>query len=224
MGDGLAGLITQAEYARRIGVSKVAVHKWVRAGIIPLRDGLIDPGEADRCRAAHCDPTRSKGLAVAMPQSEPPSSKKAEKPEVVPVAKKRKSPRAEKPAATQQPAAPASRPINSKSHEDTEDEQPEAVPTLNSARLEGEILKNKKRALELDEARGKLVDREKTKRAVFALARQEREHWQNWPARIAPVMAAELGIDTKRLQGVLDRRVREHLAEIADGQLRLRVV
>lgn len=222
----MVGLITQAEYARRIGVSKVAVHKWVRAGIIPLRDGLIDPGEADRCRAAHCDPTRSKGLAVAMPQSEPPSSKKAEKPEVVPVAKKRKSPRAEKPAGAKQPAAPEPQPTTPEptTPEDTADEQPEAVPTLNSARLEGEILKNKKRALELDEARGKLVDREKTKRAVFALARQEREHWQNWPARIAPVMAAELGIDTKRLQGVLDRRVREHLAEIADGQLRLRVV
>jgi hypothetical protein len=62
-------LITQADYAKRRGVSQVAVHKAVKAGRITLIDGRIDPAVADiqwqantRTRAAskppdHAGPT-----------------------------------------------------------------------------------------------------------------------------------------------------------------------
>jgi hypothetical protein len=51
---------------------------------------------------------------------------------------------------------------------------------------------------------------------VFRLARQERDAWAGWPARIAAMMAADLGIGAHRMQTVLEAHVRQHLEELAD--------
>ncbi|MDI3259483.1 MAG: hypothetical protein QJR02_07280 [Sinobacteraceae bacterium] len=52
--------MTQAAYARSRGVSKQAVAKLVRRGIVPLIDGKIDPDVADLKISQHLDPGRSK--------------------------------------------------------------------------------------------------------------------------------------------------------------------
>jgi hypothetical protein len=69
---------------------------------------------------------------------------------------------------------------------------------------------------------------------VFRLARDERDAWVNWPARVAAVMAAELSaacseaaggtveLDAHRLHSLLERHVREHLAELAEIRPSLR--
>lgn len=54
----MAELISQAEYARRRGVSRQAVHKAVRAGRLSLFRGKIDPEVADQQWAAKADPAR----------------------------------------------------------------------------------------------------------------------------------------------------------------------
>jgi hypothetical protein len=69
------------------------------------------------------------------------------------------------------------------------------------------------RRLEFDEKSGRLVDAETVQKAVFELSRQDRDAWSNWPAQVSPLMAAELGIDQVALSVVLERYVREHLAE-----------
>jgi len=51
---------------------------------------------------------------------------------------------------------------------------------------------------------------------VFRLARDERDAWVNWPARVAAMMAAELEIDPHQLHTVLERDVREHLGGLAE--------
>lgn len=102
-----------------------------------------------------------------------------------------------------------------------QDDDGPAAGTLAAERLRGEQLKNRQREIAIAEADGRLVDKEQTKRAVFALARELRESWQNWPARVAPTMAAELGVDQRKLQGVLDKAVREHLTEFADRPLKI---
>lgn len=58
-----------------------------------------------------------------------------------------------------------------------------------------------------------LVDQEAVHKAVFALSRQDRDAWSNWPARVAPLIASELGVDQVALAVTLERYVREHLAE-----------
>jgi hypothetical protein len=41
--------------------------------------------------------------------------------------------------------------------------------------------------------KGELVERSRATALVFRLAREERDTWVTWPARIAALMAAELG-------------------------------
>jgi hypothetical protein len=57
---------------------------------------------------------------------------------------------------------------------------------------------------------------------VFKLAREERDAWVNWPARVAAMMAAELEVDPHRLHAVLERQVRDHLAALAEVRPNLR--
>ena len=48
------------------------------------------------------------------------------------------------------------------------------------------------------------------------MAREERDTWINWPARIAALMAAELGVEPHPMQKVLEAQVRAHLAELSE--------
>ncbi len=58
-------LITQAEYARRVNVSRQAVHDWVSRGVIHLVDGLVDPDQAQAAIAAVHDPVRDQRILAA---------------------------------------------------------------------------------------------------------------------------------------------------------------
>ncbi|UOM36742.1 hypothetical protein [Acuticoccus sp. I52.16.1] len=51
---------------------------------------------------------------------------------------------------------------------------------------------------------------------VFKLAREERDAWVTWPARVAALMAAEFGTDVGATQRVLESHVRAHLEELAE--------
>jgi biotin operon repressor len=94
--------------------------------------------------------------------------------------------------------------------------------TYMQARTANEVLKAQERRLRLQQIKGELVDRAKAVAQVFRLARDERDAWINWPARAASVIAAELEVDSHRLHTVLEKQVREHLAELAEIKPNLR--
>jgi hypothetical protein len=94
--------------------------------------------------------------------------------------------------------------------------------TFMQARTANEVLKAQERRLRLQQMKGELVDRAKAVAQVFRLARDERDAWVNWPARAAALMAAELEVDAHKLHTVLERQVREHLAELAEVRPNLR--
>jgi hypothetical protein len=87
-----------------------------------------------------------------------------------------------------------------------------AQNTFHDARTANEVLKAQERRLRLDERKGKLVDKARALLLVHRLAKEERDAILAWPARVAAEMAAELGVDTHRLQTMMDTRLREHLA------------
>jgi hypothetical protein len=70
--------------------------------------------------------------------------------------------------------------------------------------------------LRVQRMRGELVERDRASALVFRLAREERDTWINWPARIAALMAAELGVEPHPMQKVLEAQVRAHLAELSE--------
>jgi hypothetical protein len=94
--------------------------------------------------------------------------------------------------------------------------------TFMQARTANEVLKAQERRLRLQRMKGELVDRAKAVAQVFKLARDERDAWVNWPARVAAMIAAELEINPHQVHTVLERHVREHLADLADVRPSLR--
>lgn len=90
------------------------------------------------------------------------------------------------------------------------------------ARTAHEATKAHLAKLRLQRMKGEVVDRTNAIALVFQLAREERDSWLNWPARVAALMAAELGIDAHTMQKVLETHVRAHLASLAEPRLEFR--
>ena len=108
-------------------------------------------------------------------------------------------------------------------------EQGLAAPPANSAmtflqaRTANEVLKAQERRIRLQKLKGELVERARAEELVFRLAREEREAWVTWPARVAALMAAELSaacseevhVEVAAMQKILEDHVRSHLEELA---------
>ena len=90
------------------------------------------------------------------------------------------------------------------------------------ARMANEVLKAQTARVRLQKMKGELVDRARAVTTVFDLARRERDAWLNWPPRVAALMAADLGVEAHAMETVLEARVRQHLAELAEVKVDLR--
>ena len=88
--------------------------------------------------------------------------------------------------------------------------------TFVQARTAHEIAKAHLARLRLQRMKGELIDRARTTAMVFRLAREERDTWINWPARVAALMASELGVEAHSMQKALETHVRAHFAELAE--------
>src|SRR5919106_2508414 len=66
---------------------------------------------------------------------------------------------------------------------------PGQAMTFMQARTANEVLKAQERRLRLQQMKGELVDRAKAVAQVFRLARDERDAWVNWSARVAAMIA-----------------------------------
>jgi DNA primase len=89
-------------------------------------------------------------------------------------------------------------------------------PSFLQARTANEVLKAQERRLRLQRLKGELIDRARATAQVFTLARQERDAWVQWPARVAADLAAELGMETHTVQTALEAAVKAQLAELAE--------
>lgn len=93
--------------------------------------------------------------------------------------------------------------------------------SYSEARRVGQIIKVRREKLALDTERGALVDADRARKLAFEMFRLERDAWLNWPARVAAVMASELGVEASEMERVLDSHVREHLADIAEPKINI---
>jgi len=95
------------------------------------------------------------------------------------------------------------------------------------------VYQAQERQLSIQKKKGALVDRARAETMVFRLARQERDVWVTWPARVAALMAAQVSaevsgttgatvtIETATMQRVLETHVREQLDALADLKVTL---
>ena len=91
-----------------------------------------------------------------------------------------------------------------------------ASPKLIELREQHEAEKVRRARINNARLEGSLIDRAKAEALVFQLARQEREAWASWPARVAALIASEVGADPAKMEATLRRHVRRHLEELAD--------
>jgi hypothetical protein len=193
------GVASNRELARQLGVSETAVRRAEKAGRIAREaNGAWDLARVKAAWAGNTDPAQQRREPSAGD-----AGRKAARRAVKPVP---------------EAALGAVR--------ETLREQGEPVATgamtFMQARTANEVLKAQERRVRLQRMKGELVDRAKAVAQVFRLARDERDAWVNWPARVAAMMAAELEVDPHQLHAVLERHVRDHLAELAEVRPNLR--
>jgi hypothetical protein len=85
-----------------------------------------------------------------------------------------------------------------------------------SLRRRREELKIEAQQIELEKARGELIEREAVKRFISERGRLERDSWLAWVSAVSARLAASLGLDHRRLSGTLDAEVRMQLRHLAD--------
>lgn len=202
--------LSERQYAARVGLSRGAIQKAKEAGRLVLHaDGSIDAEASDQRRAAMTDPAKSRGAPKARPRSGASSAGKL------------------KPVPEAAVAAVG----------DTLREQGMPAPapvagggmTFLQAKTANEVLKAQERRLRLARLKGELVDKARAERLVFRLAREERDAWVTWPARVAALMAseltAELGdsaeVGAAAMQKVLEAHVHAQLDSLAEIRIGL---
>jgi hypothetical protein len=87
------------------------------------------------------------------------------------------------------------------------------------------------RQLAIQKKKGALVDRARAETLVFRLARQERDVWVTWPARVAALIAADISAEVEKATGapvtfeaaILQRVLETHVREQLDALAELRV-
>lgn len=197
------GLSRRAYAAHRkaqglIGGTDTAVRKALAAGRIVLeQDGTIDPERADRMWASGTDASRQRdaekiGEGVAKAKAAP---------EIV------------------RPVPDDDLDAVDAGLEDDEgwaELDGNGRLTLAAANAADKAYSARMRKLRYEHLKGRLVERSAVRNHVFDLARKMRDSWMQMPARKAALMAAELGVDAYEMEQVLDRFIREHLAEQAE--------
>ena len=188
-------MTSNRELARRIGVSETAVRRAEKAGRIGREaDGSWDLAKVRAAWSSNTDPSQQR-----RPQHRARPARARMKP--VPEAAV---------GAVRETLRESGEPVSA------------GGMTFMQARTANEVLKAQERRVRLQRMKGELVDRARAVAQVFKLARDERDAWVNWPARVAAVMAAELDVDAHKLHTALERYVRDHLAELAEIRPNLR--
>lgn len=191
--------LSRRKYAAHRGVSEKAVRKAIAAGRITVEaDNTIDPAKADKQWDAQTDPAMQRGRSAGTAG-----------------------------AAT---ARTATKPVPKSALRAVDDTLRDAgtVPEAGGevsflrARMANEVLKAQTAKVRLQKMKDELVDRTSATAMVFDLARRERDAWLNWPSRVAANLAAELGVDPHMAEQVLDKYLRQHLADMAEIEIELR--
>jgi hypothetical protein len=189
-------LLTQKDYARRIGKSAQYVNKLVGTGKIVLRDGRVDPKQADAALKAW-----------ARPGAKPNSAKSAKKRQAR--AKKAGKASAKKRAARPHSSEPAS--------VETPRARVSASNSLTAWRAKNEEVKAKLGELELKKAEGELLPKSEVLEAERWKNANIRTRFRRLARTLAPRMARIAS--ASEAEAVLLEEIDLQLAELAADPL-----
>lgn len=208
MSDTASKSLSQADFARRRGVSKKTVTAWKQKGLLVLDEsGRVDVDASEWSLDQR--PATYRGGVTHRPIRTNPVTAEAPPP------KPARSPRPEPEAASPPPA-----PEEDGDGDGPFDPDDPNLTLVEAARRKENYLGLQRKQLVEKEA-GRLIDRATAEALFFATARDLRDAWLAWPARIAVVMADELQVDARALTTVLTAHVQQHLAELGEPEAQL---
>lgn len=182
---------SQRAFARRIGLSQPRVNQLIKDGLPVLPNGRVDTEAAIRWLEQNLDRERSV-------RAKEGSAGAVTGP--VPA-------RTVKPVNQAVSLPPVAAPASA------------AGAPMAEVRRQHEIVKVARARLRLETEKGRLINRDEIKVAIFNRARRERNAHLAWVLRVAPQLAAELTVDPALMFTTLDRYLREHLADLAKTPL-----
>lgn len=195
-------LVSQADFARQHGVSRKTVTQWKAAGYLVLDGGKVDVEATDAALEERGVGRFGNGNKKPVTSAEPKGNGKAKK------------------------AAPKPDP----------DDAPDLDAIVQDADafiravLAGEyatyahaerIKENAlalKHVLDARQKAGALVELSLAERVLFEAFRAVRDSWLNWPARVGPLVAADLGLEADTVTEALTQHVQQHLAELGEPE------
>lgn len=202
-----AKFLSQADFARRRGVSRKTVTGWKQKGILVTDEaGRIDVDATEW--ALDQRPANYRGGVTHRPVRAVPGNRPAPEP---------KAPAKPKPDTWQTIGEAMPRPgtVPAEGDDDEAGLDPTNLPLPLAIRRKENFL-GLQRKQEVEKNEGKLVDREAAEKLFFDTARDFRDAWLSWPARVAVVMADELKVDPRALTTILNAHVKQHLSEIGE--------
>jgi hypothetical protein len=180
---------TKADYARRHGVSRPAVQKWEKAGWLALVDGKVDVEASDAKLAKYRD---SKDGRATVGKRKPAASKPAT--------------------------------VNALDGESPQQAAERIVRTLGADMPieEAKRLKENYLALvlqlEYQQKDGALVDLSLAEQVLFEATRGARDAWLNFPTKVGPQLAAQLGLEADKVTEALSAYVHKQIAELGEPE------
>ncbi|ARK86053.1 hypothetical protein [Burkholderia pseudomallei] len=70
--------------------------------------------------------------------------------------------------------------------------------------------------LEFEQKSGSMIDLAVARTVLFDAARAARDSWMNWPMRVGPKIAADLGLEADRVTEVLSEHVHTQIADLGE--------
>lgn len=206
--------LNQADFARRRGVSRKAVTGWKQKGLLVVSDvGLIDV-EASEWNLDQRPASYRGGVTHRPIRAAPGNTGNTQ------------TGAPSKASATPPPRAVAAIPPAPPAESEVEDELLDFDPDDPNLDLQEAVRRKEnflglQRKQEYEFKQGSLVNREAAEKLFFDTARDIRDAWQSWPARVAVEMADELKIDARKLTMVLTEYVQKHLDELGEPEATL---
>jgi hypothetical protein len=183
--------VSEAEFARRYGVSRPTVTRWKRAGHLKIIAGKVDVEISDALLHAAGLGEKHQSSAAAVDASLP----------APPVGQQRDDP------------APPPEP------DQAENFLAALLSGNYGTRHEAERIKENAlaglRTLELQRRAGSLIELEAATTAFFECARATRDALTAWPGEVGPLLAADLDVPADRMTELLATHVRKLLAGLA---------
>ncbi|WP_070106483.1 hypothetical protein [Burkholderia plantarii] len=222
-------LVSKAEFARMHGVSHTAVAKWQKAGWLVLQGSKVDVEASNAKLKQYRDSTdarakrsRAKVSAEAKPETKNETEVETETSGAAGAP-------GDASAADEQPKRTGERIVvdeviallPGESSEDAAERLTAGLTVdlsmpIEEAKRIKEVYLALLNRLEYEQKSQMVIDLDLAKSVMFDVFRGARDAWLNWPVKYAPLIAADLGIESDRLPDVLTAYVHKQLSELGE--------